>query len=453
MLTKSVTASVLFAVALATLAGCATPTSDSDVPTTVSQESAAVTEAAPKLDVAKKIRAHVTAKVDRVLLSPIGEPDGLLLDDGSVVRLPPRALKADALKRGDAVDVEGSAHGPAASKVLFGAIVKKGDLVVADATTMRGHHHGPPPGIDGPPPGDAPPPDFAPGARPHGDGPRHHGMRPGMGHDVKAMSDVSTSGAVVAVLQGHEGRVDAVVLDDGSTGRLSPHAAALDVKVGDRVTLTGHGTKTASGTGMMIESITLPSGETKQLDKAPPRPEKIEKHAKIQRVIVNPMGHADRLVLADGTQVRIRPDGATAGLTVGQEIQIEGHGAGSWMMAEQIKSVGGASLYADPKGPPTPMGARPALTDIDVAATITTVLRDPRGEIETLLLSDGSTVMVRGRLATQAAAGLVEGAKIQVRGKGGRYASGVSLFATSVTVASGETYSQPDRPVRAARAL
>ena len=463
MLTKSTTASVLFAVALAALAGCSSQGGEGDASASTATDTAAVTAgaaaAADAPAAALPEKTQLKAKVDRVLLSPMGGIDGLLLEGGSVVRLPPSAMKADAVARGDVLDIEAfSPPGADSARVLFGATVKKGDVVVAEAKLgprgPRGHR-GPPPGVDAPEAGDhagrarPPRPEHARGDGPMGMGPM--GMGP-MGHhphrEHKELATVSSSGVVTALLKAHEGRVDTVLLDDGTTGRLSPRAAELGVAVGDRIKLDGHGTKTEAGTGLFIESVTLASGETKVIDQAPPRPEKIEKSAQIRRAIVNPMGDVDMLLLGDDTLVRLRPDATTAKLTAGQSIKVTGRGHGALVFGEKIASSAGETLYEAPTTPPTPPAERPKLGDVEANATITSVVKNPRGDAELLILSDGTTVMLHGKLAQQASAGLVEGAKIQVRGKGGRYASGTSMFATSITLPSGETFTQPERAPR-----
>lgn len=435
MLNRSVITAILSAVALASLAGCANPGPES---IELSTDTAAVTEAKPErqqLDLAAKARTKLTAKLDRVLVSPMGDVEGLLLDGGVVVRVPPRAIAAGAVSPGDSLDVEAWSPKREGARELLGALVRKGDAVVVDASQHRpgrGHHRPPPPDGDTMAPPDAPP---------HVDHPMRGHRADGPPPELAA---ISATGAVVALVEGREGRVDAVVLADGTTGRLSPRGAALEAKLGDVITLTGRGTKSAAGTGLFVESVKLASGETRELDKAPPRPEKLEKVGQIQRMLRDPMGNVDRLLLADGTLVRLRPDGSTAGLTVGQTVKIDGRGHGKHVFAQSIATPSGAPLYAAPDAPPTPPAERPKLEDVEVSATITSALRDPRGNVEVLLLSDGSTVTVRGRLAHEASSALVEGSKVRVRGKGGRYADGASLFATEVTLSSGETITQPE---------
>ncbi|MCC6645802.1 MAG: hypothetical protein IT374_09560 [Polyangiaceae bacterium] len=448
MLNRSVIASILSAVAIAALAGCS---STDPEPADVSGDASAAAVSAPEaqpLD-APKAPTKLTAKLDRALVSPMGDIDGLLLEGGVVVRVPPRAIAAGAVSPGDTLDIEAWSPRREGGRHLMGAVVKKGAETLVDASQhRRGHDHARragaegAPRLDGPPRGDAMPP-------PDGPPPGDH-RPPMMGHRgaPPELAAISSTGAIVALVEGRLGRTEAVVLADGTTGRLSPRGAALDAKVGDVITLTGHGTKSAAGTGLFVESVILASGETRELEKAPPRPEKLEKAGTIQRALRSPMGDVDRLLLTDGTLVRVRPDAASAKLTAGQSVKIDGFGHDKHVFARSIATPAGASLYTAPEGPPARRAERPTLEDVEVSATITAAVRGPRGDVELLLLSDGSTVSVHGRLAHEAAAGLVEGAKVQVRGKGGRYADGASLFATELTLPTGETFKQPERGPR-----
>ncbi len=438
MLNRSIIASILSAVALASLVGCGSTTPDSTDP---SSEPVATTEAqadAKPLEVAPGAPIKLTAKVDRLLVSPMGDVDALLLDGGKLVRVPPRALAVGAVSPGDSLEIEAWAPKREGGSHLFGAVVKKGGETLVDASQHRG------------PRGHRPPPPDGETARPHdGRGPGEHPMRiHHLGEAPPELAAISSTGAVVALIDGRDGRPEAVVLADGTTGRLSPRGPALDAKVGDVLTLTGRGTRSAAGTGLFVESVKLPSGETRELDKLPPRPEKLEKTGQIQRTLRDPFGNVDRLLLTDGTLVRLRPDGARPGLAAGQAVRIAGMGSDKHVFARSISTPAGASLYAAPDAPPTPPTERPKLEDIEVSAKITSVVRDARGDAELLLVSDGSAASVRGRLAHDASASLVEGAKVNVRGKGGRYADGASLFVTELSLPSGETFKQPERGPR-----
>ena len=81
----------------------------------------------------------VDATFERYLLDPHGHVRGLLLKDGSLVHAPEAAVRDIWMKAGDALKIE--AHAKAVSGVtLYGrALVKKGSVVVVDATEKVDH--------------------------------------------------------------------------------------------------------------------------------------------------------------------------------------------------------------------------------------------------------------------------------------------------------------------------
>jgi hypothetical protein len=201
----------------------------------------------------------VDARFQRYLVSPRGETMGLLLDNGIVVRVHPEAFAKGApeLKAGDTVHVEGRAMKTATGQIFMHALVKRGADTIADATAMKDHdHHG---GKKG---------DHKKGDHKKGD------------HDKAALAPLSATGKIVAIVSGHKGGVAGVVLDDGTTASAGHKAdlAALNLKVGDQVTLTGRGGVYPRGKGLKIEQVKLPSGDSRTLASAPRRH---RDHAKI----------------------------------------------------------------------------------------------------------------------------------------------------------------------------
>ena len=199
----------------------------------------------------------VDGRFQRYLVSPRGETMGLLLDGGTVVRMHPEAMAKGApeLKAGDMIHVEGRAMKTPTGQVVMHALVKRGSDVIADATAMKDHEHGKK--------GD------------HKKGDHKKGE-----HDTSTLAPLTSSGKIVAIVTGHEGKVSGVVLDDGTTASAGHKSdlGALGLKVGDQVTLTGRGGVYPRGKGMMIEQVKMPGGDSRTLASAPGRH---RDHAKI----------------------------------------------------------------------------------------------------------------------------------------------------------------------------
>ena len=182
-------------------------------------------------------------RFQRYLVSPRGDTMGLLLDGGTVVRMHPGAMTKGApeLKAGDVVSVEGRARTTPTGQNISHARVKRGSDTIADSTARKGHEHG------------------KKGDHKKGE------------HDKSALAPLSSTGKIVAIVTGHQGRVAGVILDDGTTayGGHKADLGALGLKVGDQVTLTGRGGVYPRGKGMKIEQVKLPGGSSRTLAAAP----------------------------------------------------------------------------------------------------------------------------------------------------------------------------------------
>lgn len=297
------------------LAGCAAQTADG-TDTQSLAPALAETPAAAKGALAKL--TSVDAKFSQWLVSPSGKLTGMLLDDGSVAMVPHHAANGatavtkETLQAGDAVHVEGFSH--PGSQVFAFASVKKGDTTIFEAPrppqgiarmagiSGMGRMHGKP-GPDGKPAmqgiegekgqkgengqkGQWREHAFDPqkaaewrarreakGADGEGEGKRawkHEGKR--HHEDLSNLAPATATGTVVALLPGRHGRpgdARAVVLSDGTVA-YAKHArsdAKLGelVKKGDVISVSGKGGSYDLGKALVIESVKLPSGETKEI--------------------------------------------------------------------------------------------------------------------------------------------------------------------------------------------
>lgn len=188
----------------------------------------------------------VSGSIQRWLINPNGDADGLLLADGTQVSFPPHlsAVVQQLLKPGDTVQVTGwrAAHAP---------VVRAATLTAVSGRSVS----------DQPPATDAPPPPREPGA----------------------LTAMSADGQVAREIYTDRGDINGVLLDDGSIVRFPPQVGAqlaMRVQPGSRLYARGWGSSSASGTALeataigstaddLHELFSGPSGEQPGLPRGP----------------------------------------------------------------------------------------------------------------------------------------------------------------------------------------
>lgn len=181
-------------------------------------------------------------QLQRFVLTPRGKVMGLLLRDGSLVRVPPSTASAEltALKPGDTIHVDGKAVSTPTGTVITRAVVQRNGTILADGSKRRERGH-------------------------RGDRAKRTPRTP--------LAQVSATGRITAVLSTPRGTANVLLLDDGTTAT-SRSIDGLGLRVGDRVSVSGKGGAFAQGKALRIETITLPSGEVRAL----PKPDRKGRH-------------------------------------------------------------------------------------------------------------------------------------------------------------------------------
>lgn len=163
----------------------------------------------------------VEGQVQRMLINPYGEVDGLRLSDGTIARFPPHM--ADALtatvKVGDAVRIIGRAE-------TQGTL--KADAII-HADSGRTVYDQPPPLRQG----RALPPHLR----------------------AQRLQPQEVEGQVDTVLTGPRGEANGVILSDGSIVRFPPESLRLSVQPGAPFAAAGLGTRNAFGTALEAVSM------------------------------------------------------------------------------------------------------------------------------------------------------------------------------------------------------
>jgi len=206
----------------------------------------ALAQGAPATARAAATRVSIDGRFQRYILNPRGHVMGLLLQDGTVVFLPRRAARGAAisLKPYDAIHVDGGAMKTPSGTVIMRPVVRQNGTVLVDASKHRARGQ-------------------------HGErGKRGERARHGREHEGAALAPVTAVGRVQAIVSTPRGHVLALLLDDG-TSATGFGLDGVPLRIGDRVAVSGKGGAYAQGKALRIETITLPSGETRALPKAP----------------------------------------------------------------------------------------------------------------------------------------------------------------------------------------
>lgn len=155
-------------------------------------------------------------QIQRTLINPYGEVDGLRLSGGTIVQFPPHMADAylAAVKVGDAVRVIGHAQAPNTIRA---------DAIVHTASGRTVYDQPPPEGE-----GRALPPHLR----------------------AQRLQSQQVEGRVETVLTGPRGEANGVILDDGSIVRFPPDGLGFSVQAGAPFAASGLGTRNESGTSL-----------------------------------------------------------------------------------------------------------------------------------------------------------------------------------------------------------
>lgn len=368
--------------------------------------------------------AHFTidGKFARYLVSPSGEIDGLVLEDGTVTRFPPHALTPEKapLRFGDAIRLEGeTTTSPAAGPVLVHASVTKGAAVIVRSDLLT-------PVV----------------ARE----PRRPGRAGANGLHTRSLRPMTVTGEIEGFSIDSHGKLDRILFADGSNARAGKtvRLEALALKAGDTITVTGKGGNYPQGSSLHIATVKLPTGEVLTFDPLRARLLPVSHEGKVVCILLDPRGDLDGFVLEDGTLVRVRATVPHPQLTLGSRVRAEGEGTASFIRAEKV-TLTSTGTVLDLSTPPRAVRVPRVLTMLDGSSTILRVVKDRAGKLDTLVLEDGSIVKLPPTLRDQAGDALTVGTKLTARGKGGTYGLVKAFRAERVQLASGQVFAEPER--------
>jgi hypothetical protein len=143
---------------------------------------------------------------------------------------------------------------------------------------------------------------------------------------------------------------------------------------------------------------------------------------KVAQYSLTPRGDVDGLILEDGTEIHLPPRlGAQLVFAVkpGDRITVHGLKARAIAMVEAISVTNDATgATVSDGGPGGPPGPRDSGTDLSAQGHIKTQLHGPRGELNGVLLEDGTIVRLPPEEADRLATELAPGQPLYVEGDG-----------------------------------
>lgn len=154
---------------------------------------------------------------------------------------------------------------------------------------------------------------------------------------------------------------------------------------------------------------------------------------KVEQYTLTPRGEVDGFILQDGTEVHVNPSLSTElvfAVHPGDAVTIHG------LKARAITMVAGVSVTNDATGTMVtgPLG-RPGMwrgAALEDSGKIKAELHEPRGEVNGVLLEDGTVVRMPPAEATRLASDLAVGQTIVVHGMGLKSALGEVIMARQV---------------------
>jgi hypothetical protein len=181
----------------------------------------------------------------------------------------------------------------------------------------------------------------------------------------------------------------------------------------------------------------------------------------VGRYVVGPLGHVRGFILKDGTAVMVHDtagDAMAKEVAVGQSVRVEGQSpagsGGKLIFRPTVYGLHG--VVVSPAAGRGGRGGDPAarqqkraemraelakLPAVSASGTVQSVIPGRRGQVEGVVLTDGTSVFLRhGLVKAMGARTIRVGDRIASTGKGAAYPLGTSVLAGSVTFSDGTRF-------------
>ncbi|MEX1827258.1 hypothetical protein [Luteibacter sp. CQ10] len=170
---------------------------------------------------------------------------------------------------------------------------------------------------------------------------------------------------------------------------------------------------------------------------------------RVARVLVNPNGDVDGLLLADGTQVAMPPGlGNTVATHVrkGDAVHIEGWRVGELplLQAMAVDAAGTRWVDTPPTAPPEP----PALSPMEAHGQVAQPLYGPRGDVNGAVLDDGTMLHLPPPASDRAPTWATPHAPVSAKGFGveTRYGRSIQVTALGTRPGTEQPLAVPPQP-------
>jgi hypothetical protein len=250
------------------------------------------------------------------------------------------------------------------------------------------------------------------------------------------MEPLSSHASIFAIGARGSGEQDQLVLNDGTQVQLPARSRLDETRTRLNALVTASGVGTRSRTGKFIEAMEIRDKSSFELIRArSTEGEEWQSHEGIiTKTLLTPEGDIDGLVLSDQFGIRFRPvPSREAGeLSPGVRVRAAGPSKQNQLHADALilsgKELGLSTLLA----PPEKSKAVYLLPEIRSKGKIQTVLKNPFGEPETIVLSDGTVVRVPPSIQHKLTFALKPGEAISLDGFGGSYPLGSAMEAKDI---------------------
>ena len=162
----------------------------------------------------KMKRTEFSGAIRFVSISPHGDPEGVVLDNGSFIKMPPHSVKEKGLfKVGAVVSGSGELLTESPNRVFHHAKVEQDKKILADDSMEK----------------------------PEREGPKEKPKEDKMTRQDAPANQIKMSGKVVAVGTKPKGEVDRMIFDDGTSVHIPKEVelSSKEVKIGDRFEVEG----------------------------------------------------------------------------------------------------------------------------------------------------------------------------------------------------------------------
>lgn len=171
----------------------------------------------------------------------------------------------------------------------------------------------------------------------------------------------------------------------------------------------------------------------------------------VGRLLINPNGEIDSLLLRDGVQVPVPPPlSATLAraLHPGDPVRVAGQRLGNLpvIAQAQVTTAAGDTLVSANPPPPAPPAAPPALLPLSATGTVERPLYGPMGDVTGVLLRDGTVLHLPRPAADQLQGLLQPGATVAAKGFGVQSPLGRAIQVTALGQRSGAEVPVPTPP-------